>query len=152
MINKVFLIGNLGRDPEVRHLEGGNVVAKFPVATNENYRDKSGEWQKITEWHDVVVWRYLAERAEQQLRKGSLVYIEGKITHRKWQDRDGNDRYSTEVVANQFRSLDRRDSPDRSYTENFPSSESTVTPQGGNAREGTRSDADDSSMEDDLPF
>ena len=64
MINKVYLIGNLGRDPEVRHLEGGSAVAKFPVATNESYRDKSGEWQKITEWHDVVVWRALAERLD----------------------------------------------------------------------------------------
>ncbi|MDX1409573.1 MAG: single-stranded DNA-binding protein, partial [Saprospiraceae bacterium] len=98
----MFLIGNLGRDPEVRHLEGGSVVAKFPVATNESYRDKSGEWQKITEWHDVVAWRALAERAEKQLQKGSLVYVEGKITHRKWQDRDGNDRWSTEIVANTF--------------------------------------------------
>ena len=108
MINKVILIGNLGRDPEVRHLESGSVVAKFPVATNESYKDKAGEWQTLTEWHNIIAWRALAERAERSLRKGSLVYIEGKLTHRKYQDQDGNDRYTTEVVANTFRMLEKR--------------------------------------------
>ena len=75
MVNKVILIGNLGRDPEVRRLENGAVVAKFSVATNENYRDKNNEWQTRTEWHDVVVWRHLAERAERDLTKGKLVFI-----------------------------------------------------------------------------
>jgi single-strand DNA-binding protein len=109
MINKVILLGNLGKDPEVRHLEGGGMVVRFPMATNENRRDKNGEWQQHTEWHDVTVWGMLAERAAQQLQKGSLVYIEGKITHRKWQDREGRDRYSTDVVANLFRNLDKRE-------------------------------------------
>lgn len=103
MVNRVILIGNLGRDPEVRRLENGAVVAKFPIATNENYRDKSGEWQQTTEWHDIVVWRALAERAENTLTKGSMVYVEGKLTHRTWQDQDGNNRKTTEVVANYFR-------------------------------------------------
>ena len=88
MINKVIIIGNLGKDPEVRHLDSGVVVAKFPVATNESYKDKSGEWKTLTEWHDVVVWRNLAERAERTLSKGKLVFIEGKITKRKWQDKE----------------------------------------------------------------
>ena len=105
MINKVILIGNLGRDPEVRRFDNGSAVAKFSVATNENYRDKSGEWQKITEWHDVVCWRQLAERAEKSLKKGSMVYIEGKLTHRKYQDQNGVDKYITEVVANVLRSI-----------------------------------------------
>ena len=96
MVNKVILIGNLGRDPEVRYLEGNVAVARFSVATNENYKDKKGEWQTATEWHDVVVWRSLAERAEKQLKKGSQVFVEGKLTHRKYQDKEGNDRYVTE--------------------------------------------------------
>ncbi len=127
MINKVILIGNLGRDPEVRHLESGVSVAKFSVATNESYQDKNKQWQTVTEWHDVVVWRGLAERAEKQLHKGSLVYIEGKLTHRKWQDKEGNDRYNTEVVANTFRSLEKRESTQPSTGSDFPEVESAYT-------------------------
>jgi single-strand DNA-binding protein len=110
MVNKVILIGNLGRDPEVRYLEGNIAVARFSVATNESYKDKKGEWQTQTEWHDIVCWRNLAERAEKQLKKGSQIYLEGKLTHRKYQDKEGNDRYVTEVVANTIRILDRRES------------------------------------------
>lgn len=157
MVNKVTLIGNLGRDPEIRHLENGSMVGKFPVATNENYRDKNGEWQTITEWHDVVVWRSLAERAERSLKKGSLVYIEGKLTHRKYQDRDGVERYITEVVANTIKPLDRREGGSSGYGGSFPSAEDapqgisyelkdkgTTTPQevGGS----------DQDIDDDLPF
>jgi len=120
MVNKVLLIGNLGRDPEVRRLESGSSVAKFSVATNENYRDKSGEWQTLTEWHNVVAWRGLAERVERDLKKGSMVYVEGKLTTRKWTDKDGNDRYTTEVLALSCRSLDRRESSGRSGSD-FPS-------------------------------
>lgn len=109
MVNRVILIGNLGRDPEVRRLDNGAVVAKFPIATNENYKDKSGEWQTQTEWHDIVVWRNLAERAESTLKKGMGVYVEGKLTHRTWQDQDGNNRKTTEVVASYFRIIDKRD-------------------------------------------
>lgn len=109
MINKVTLIGNLGRDVEMRRLENGSAVAKFSVATNESYKDKNNEWQTQTEWHDVICWRALAERAESQLSKGKLVYIDGKLTHRKYQDKEGNDRYKTEVVANTFRLLERRE-------------------------------------------
>jgi len=84
MINKVTLIGNLGADPEVRRLEGGVAVARFSLATNESYKDKDGNFQTNTEWHNVVVWREAAERAEKMLRKGMLVYVEGKITYRKY--------------------------------------------------------------------
>jgi len=85
MINKVILVGNLGADPEVRTLENGTKVARISVATNENYQDKSGEWQKITEWHNVTAWRGLAERAENYLKKGQMVYVEGKKMARpKW--------------------------------------------------------------------
>jgi single-strand DNA-binding protein len=108
MINKVILVGRLGKDPEVKHLENGAVVANFSVATSENYKDRDGNWQERTEWHKVAVWRQAAERAEKQLRKGSLVYIEGKLTTRSWEDKDGNKKYSTEVVADIFRALDRK--------------------------------------------
>lgn len=109
MVNKVTLIGNLGRDPELRRLENGAAVAKFSVATNESYKDKSGEWQNLTEWHEVILWRAAAERAESTLKKGMQVYIEGKLTHRTWQDKDGNNRKTTEVVANTFRPLGKRE-------------------------------------------
>ncbi len=108
MINKVILIGNLGADPEVRALESGVKVAQLRMATNEAYKDNEGNWQDRTEWHTVVLWRYLAERAEQRLKKGMLIYVEGKLSTRKWQDQDGKDRYRTEVVANSLRILNAR--------------------------------------------
>ena len=92
MVNKVILIGNLGKDPEIRKLESGATVARFSLATNENYKDKSGEWQTQTEWHDVVLWRNLAERAENSLKKGFMIYLEGKLTTRSWEDQEGNKR------------------------------------------------------------
>ena len=103
MINKVTLVGRLGAEPEIRTLENGAVVARFSLATSENYRDRTGEWREQTEWHDVVVWRQLAERAQQYLKKGSLVYLEGKLSHRKWQDKEGNNRKTTEVVGSYYR-------------------------------------------------
>lgn len=109
MVNKVILLGNLGKDPEVRQLENNNKVARFPVATHENYKDKSGNWQEVTDWHTVVLWGPLAERAEKSLQKGSTVFIEGKLKTRKWTDNTGADRYTTEVVASILRLLDKRD-------------------------------------------
>jgi single-strand DNA-binding protein len=148
MINKVILIGNLGKDPEVRRLENGAVVAKFSVATNESYKDKDGEWQTLTEWHDVVVWRNLAERAERDLKKGKMVYIEGKLTHRKYQDKEGNDRYITEVAANTFRLLEKRENSGSGYTSNMPSEEpSMVKSSTTSSATGSGDDAGD-----DLPF
>ena len=159
MVNRVILIGNLGRDPEVRRLENGAVVAKFSVATNENYKDKSGEWQSQTEWHDVIVWRNLAERAESQLTKGAQVYIEGKLTHRSWQDKDGNNRRTTEVVASYFRALSRRDgdssgssggyfpSADDENRSASPERTSSMSAPASNDKAAPEMDADD-----DLPF
>jgi len=148
MINKVLLIGNLGKDPEIKHFENGGAVAKFSVATNENYLDKSGEWQKKTEWHDVVVWNKNAERAEKQLSKGQMVYIEGKLTHRKWQDEQGNNRYNTEVVAQTFRLLERRERNEAIESAgNFPSQQNAPANSGG-----TTPPVANESMDDDLPF
>lgn len=110
MINKVILVGNLGKDPEVRHFEGNSAVASFSVATSESYLDKTTqERKKQTEWHNVVMWNGLAHVAEKYLKKGSQVYIEGRLTTRKWQDKDGNDRYTTEIVARTMKMLGSRD-------------------------------------------
>jgi single-strand DNA-binding protein len=98
-INKVILIGNVGKDPEVRYLEGGIGVANFPVATTESFRDKMGNKQEQTEWHQIVLWRKLAEVAEKYVKKGQQVYIEGKIRSRSWEDKDGNKRYTTEIFG-----------------------------------------------------
>ena len=106
MVNRVILIGHLGKDPEIRRLESGAVVARFTVATEERYKDKEGKWQSQTEWHDVVAWRQLAERAESTLKKGMSVYIEGKLSTRSWQDQEGNNRRTTEVVASYYRVVD----------------------------------------------
>ena len=148
MINKVIFIGNLGRDPEVRHLESGTSVARFSLATNENFRDRDGNWQSRTEWHDIVAWRALAERAERDLKKGMQVYVEGKLTHRKWQDRDGNDRYTTEVVANLIRILGRRENSDESTALQTPQVQQETSQPGNNFDTGSF----DKMEEDDLPF
>ncbi len=113
MLNKVTFIGNLGRDPELRKLDSGVSVATFSIATNENYKDKEGNWQTNTEWHNIVCWRGLADMVEARYKKGHLAYVEGKLTHRKYQDKDGNDRYVTEVVASTCRLLEKRDPSQR---------------------------------------
>ena len=111
-INKVLLIGNLGEDPETRYLPSGEAVTNLRIATNESWKDKqTGERKEKCEWHRVVMFRKLAEIAGEYLRKGSQVYIEGKITTRKWQDKDGNDRYTTEIVADQMQMLGGKGEP-----------------------------------------
>ena len=109
-INKGILVGNLGKDPEVRYLEGGTAVANFPIATSETFKDRtSGERKTNTEWHNIVVWRGLAEIAEEYLKKGSQIYLEGKLRTRQWQDKDGNNRYTTEVIADNLQMLGRKE-------------------------------------------
>ena len=107
-VNKVILIGNLGKDPEVRYLDSGVAVANFSLATTENYRNKEGEKVSQTEWHNVVLWRGLAEIAEKYLKKGSSVYIEGRIRNRKWEDKEGNTRYNNEILADNMTMLGGR--------------------------------------------
>ena len=104
-VNKVILVGNLGKDPEVRYLDNGVAVANFSLATTENYKNKEGERVSQTEWHNIVLWRGLAEVAEKWLKKGSSVYVEGKIRTRKWEDKEGNTRYSTEVLGDNMTML-----------------------------------------------
>ena len=106
-VNKVILVGNLGKDPELKYTPAGVAVANFSIATTESYKDREGNRQSKTEWHNIVVWRQLAEICGKYLHKGKQVYIEGKLQTRKWQDRDGNDRYTTEIVADQMQMLGR---------------------------------------------
>ena len=154
MINKVILIGNCGADPEVKHLENGAAVARVSIATNESYKDKSGEWQKVTEWHNVVMWRDLAERSQAQLKKGSLVYIEGKLSTRKYTGTDNIERYATDVVASSFRLLEKKEGSDSS-AHSFPTSESgasemtAYTPKESATGQEPPKDAN---AGDDLPF
>ena len=107
-VNRVMLIGNLGRDPDLQHLEGNIAVAKFPLATTETFKDKNGNLVSQTEWHTVVLWRGLAELAQKYLHKGSLVFIEGRLRTRNWEDKDKNRRFSTEIVGDNLVMLDKR--------------------------------------------
>lgn len=109
-LNKVMLIGNVGKDPEVRHLESGATTASFTLATTERYKDKNGETKDQTEWHNIVCWRALADLVEKYVRKGSQLYIEGRIRTRSYTDRDGNTRYITEITADNLQMLGRKES------------------------------------------
>ncbi|TNE53391.1 MAG: single-stranded DNA-binding protein [Bacteroidetes bacterium] len=143
-VNKVILIGNLGKDPEIRKLENGTTVANFPIATSESYTDRTtGERREITDWHNIVVWRGLAEVVEKYVHKGTKVYIEGKLKTRNWTDKDGNSRYTTEVVADEMTILSRKEDGQASST--------------GYSTEGTPSPPPPvqdlmNDEEDDLPF
>jgi len=141
-VNKVILIGNLGRDPEVRYMPNGQAVANVTIATSEAWKDKNtGEQQERTEWHRVVFFRRLAEIAGEYLKKGSKVYIEGKLQTRKWQDQQGQDRYTTEVVANEMQMLDSKGAGN-----NF----SSAPPDMDMANEPQMAAAGD--FDDDIPF
>jgi single-strand DNA-binding protein len=107
-VNRVMLIGNLGKDPDVQFLEGNIAVAKFPLATTETFKDRSGKLVSQTEWHTVVLWRGLAELAQKYLHKGSLVYIEGRLRTRSWEDKETNRKFATEVVGDNLIMLDKR--------------------------------------------
>lgn len=142
-VNKVILIGNLGRDPEVRYLESGVPVARFSIATSESYTDKnSGEKKEVTDWHNIVLWRGLAKVAESYLKKGMKVYVEGKLKTRTWQDENNQTRYSTEVVADQMTMLSRAE---ESAKPNYPDSVEN------NPVKPARKDISPE-PEDDLPF
>ena len=107
-VNKVMLIGNLGKDPEIQYLEGNIAVSKFPLATTETYKDRTGKLISQTEWHNIVLWRGLAELAQKYLHKGSLVYIEGRLKTRYWEDREHNKKVITEIIADNLIMLDKK--------------------------------------------
>jgi single-strand DNA-binding protein len=144
-INKVILIGNLGKDPELRYTPGGAAVVNFSIATNERWKDKSGQSQERTEWHNIVLWGRLAEIANDYLKKGSSVYIEGRLQTRSWEDRDGNKRYTTEVVGRQMQLLGRETRTDGKMPE--------AEPEGG-FTSGTKPEGEKGAdaVDDDLPF
>ncbi len=159
-VNKVILVGNLGKDPEVRHLESGVAVASFSLATSESYKDRnSGERKTITEWHNIVLWRGLAEVAEKYLHKGDQVYIEGRLRTRSWEGESGT-RYTTEIVGDNMTMLGGRRSSDSQQEE--PASAKTATPQQAPQQApqepATTSESEGipenikSDEEDDLPF
>lgn len=135
-VNRVIIVGNLGQDPDIRYTTSGDAVANFSVATSESWKDKNtGDKQEKTEWHRIVMFRKLAEIAGEFLKKGSKVYIEGKLQTRKWQDDHGNDRYVTEIVANQMQMLDSRERPAQQQQQQPPAQP-----------------AADQNFEDDIPF
>lgn len=146
-VNKVVLIGSLGRDPEVRFMPNGEAVCNFSIATSENWKDKAGAKQERTEWHNIVMYRKLAEIAGEYLKKGAPVYIEGKLQTRKWQTKEGQDRYSTEIIADQMQMLGSKaqsnDSGDASYQ-----TKENDAPKANNASD--KGAFDD--FESDIPF
>jgi single-strand DNA-binding protein len=152
MINKVTLIGHLGKDPEIRTLENGTKVGTFSLATSESYKDKTDNWQTLTEWHNIVVWRGQAERAERDLKKGSLAYIEGKITHRKYNDKDGIERSTTDIVASVVNSLERREKSQNSLSGGFPSIDDDPMNKVVSNNPTTNNNTAPDPIEDDLPF
>jgi single-strand DNA-binding protein len=145
-VNKAILVGNVGNDPEVRHLEVGTPVANFSLATSETYKNKEGERITQTEWHNVVVWRGLAEVVEKYVHKGQQLYIEGRIRTRTWDDKDGNKRYTTEIVADTLQMLGRKN-------EGSPSADPNSNSSYQNAPEANKSTpSNEVEPDDDLPF
>ena len=141
-INRVILVGHLGKDPEVRHLDGGVTVASFPLATSETY-NKDGRKIEQTEWHNIVMWRGLADIASKYLQKGKLVYIEGKLRTRSFEDKEGHKKYTTEIVAENFTMLGRKSDFDNGHSEN------NSQPK---ADEDQPMDYGEDAESDDLPF
>ena len=155
-INKVILIGNLGQDPESRTTPGGTTVTNIRIATSESWRDKqTGEMKENTEWHGVVLWNKLGEIAAEYLRKGSQVYIEGRLQTRKWQDKQGNDRYTTEIVASEMQMLGGRGggggggAAQETRDRRDPGAEAYAQGSGGGGGSGGAAAAD---FDDDIPF
>jgi len=139
-LNKVMLIGNLGKDPEVRYTASGQAVASFNLATSEKFKNKSGEWEERTEWHRITLWGKLAEIAGEYLSKGKTVYIEGRLQTRKWQDNSGNERYTTEIVGDKMQMLS-------------PKGERRGGDSGGSSAGGGSSNYDEPPFQDDdIPF
>ncbi|NBO10207.1 MAG: single-stranded DNA-binding protein [Methylophilaceae bacterium] len=157
-VNKVILVGNLGRDPEVRFMPNGEAVCNFSIATTDSWKDKNGQKQERTEWHNIVMYRKLAEIAGEYLKKGRPVYVEGRLQTRKWQTKEGQDRYTTEIVADQMQMLGGRegggsagyepmdeDQSMQSRPQQSAPSQSAPAPQ-------LASGADFDAFEDDIPF
>jgi single-strand DNA-binding protein len=149
-INKVILVGNLGADPEIRSLENGTKVASIRLATTESYRDANQQWQDRTEWHSIVLWRYNAEKAEKFMKKGSQIYVEGKLRTRQWTDQNQNTRYTTEIVGDKVMMLGKKEEGAMGE-QGFQQAAATPSiPQNQTASEPTLPPTTEA--EDDLPF
>lgn len=149
MLNQAQIIGRIGKDPEVRYMPSGDAVTNFSVATSERWKDKAtGEQKEATEWHRITTFGKLAEICGEYLRKGSLVYIQGKIVTRKWQDKDGSDRYSTEIKADQMRMLSGRQDNESSHSP----AEQAQRPQPAAAKPAETGQGSLADMTDDIPF
>ncbi len=147
-VNKVTLVGNVGKDPEVRRLDNGTPVCNFPLATNEVYTNRNGEKVKNTEWHNIVLWRKLAEVSEKYVKKGDLIYIDGKIRTRSYDDKEGNKKYITEIVADNMQMLGSKQGGQQS-------GDSDDAPETQQPEKADTADINDESVpteEDDLPF
>ena len=146
-LNKVLLIGSLGRDPEVRFMPNGEAVCNFSIATSENWKDKAGQKHDKTEWHNIVMYRKLAEIAGEYLKKGAPVYLEGKLQTRKWQTKEGQERYTTEIICDQMQMLG-------SKAQNNSGDDSQYQPKQNNAPQSDKTQSKDAfdDFEDDIPF
>jgi single-strand DNA-binding protein len=147
-VNKVILVGNLGRDPEMRYMPSGDAIASFSVATTDNWKDKNGQKQERTEWHRISMFGKLAEIAGEYLKKGSSVYIEGRLQTRKWQDKEGNERQTTEVVADRMQMLGGRSSSGYEPESEAPERQPGTAVERQTTTGGTGFD----DFEDDIPF
>ena len=149
MVNRVILVGHLGQDPEMRYTSSGTPVTNFSVATNERWNNQNGERQERTEWHKIVTWSKLAEISNEYLTKGQLVFIEGRIQTREWDDRDGNKRRTTEIIASDMRMMSPRGTNGHSPKDSIEMGEGVAAAPGKKA-EGEK--MDEGMTEDDIPF
>jgi single-strand DNA-binding protein len=153
-VNKVILVGRLGKDPETRYMTSGEAVANVSLATSENYKDKSGEKQERTEWHNLVFYRRLAEIAGEYLKKGAQIYVEGRIQTRKWQDKEGKDRYTTEIIVNEMTMLGGKSGGTGSFevveNQSMPSSAPARSAPAAKPAPAAKSNFDN--FDDDIPF
>ena len=152
-VNKVILIGNLGKDPELRYTQGGQGVCNFTLATNERWKDKEGQSQERTEWHRIVVWGKSAENCAQYLQKGRSCYVEGRLQTREWEDKEGVKKYTTEIVANEMQMLDSRGEMGGGGFNQAPNNQSSPQPSGSSASAGSSFEAPPAEdFDDDIPF
>jgi single-strand DNA-binding protein len=149
-VNKVILVGRLGKDPETRYMTNGEAVTNATLATSENWKDKSGEKQERTEWHNLVFYRRLAEVAGEYLKKGSQIFVEGKIQTRKWQDKEGRDRYTTEIIVNEMQMLGSKSGSGSFEVEDSPPASGKPAAAKGAAPKESGGGFDN--FDDDIPF
>jgi single-strand DNA-binding protein len=151
-VNKVILVGRLGKDPETRYMTNGEAVTNVTLATSENWKDKNGEKQEKTEWHNLVFYRKLAEIAGEYLKKGSQIYIEGKLATRKWQDKEGKERYTTEIIADQMQMLGSKSGGSGNYEVTERPTETPANPSAPAARKPAPAKSGFDDFDDDIPF